>query len=617
MGKIRVLPEVLAHKIAAGEIVERPASVVKELLENALDAQASRIVVRSRNGGMRLICVCDDGVGMNPEDARLAFEHHATSKIVTFEDLSHIHTLGFRGEALPSIASVSRLRLRSREDTANGESPLGTEIEYEGGKLQRVGEISWPAGTEVSVEDLFFNVPARKSFLKSVSTELGHLNRQVIHYALANPHVEFQLVHQDRVVLEAAQAPTLAERVYQILGESFLEHLVSVDYTKQGVHLSGFASLPHEQRSNSSSQFLFVNGRMVRDRVLTHAIHLAYRGLLPSGTYPAVLLFVEIDPQQIDVNVHPCKTEIRFRDSHTLHSTIYHGIEEALLRGKSSGFAGVARDVLASKFAFPSSGVLTQPGGRDSKSATSLGAIHSFQRPGDRLSFSPSQPGKTDRPGRDPEGFTPSNGDPHRFDIPETADLSPSLILLGQFVESFLVAADREGVMLVDQHVAHERILYEQALRALESSPGCPTQRLLIPITLELSASQKLTLEKVLDGLNGNGFEVEWFGAQTIAVKGVPAVASECDVKRLIREILERFDGEDTGLVPLSRLREKIAISVSCRAAIKINTPLSREKMQWMLDELLECRSPYTCPHGRPIVLRLNIEDILRGFKRI
>ena len=619
MGKIRVLPEILAHKIAAGEIVERPASVVKELLENALDAQASRIVVEARNGGMRLISVRDDGEGMSPGDARLAFEHHATSKITVFEDLSRIHTLGFRGEALPSIASVSRLHLRSTERASTQESPLGTEIEYEGGILGEIREISWPAGTEVLVEDLFFNVPARRSFLKSVTTEFSHISRQVIHYALANHGVEFQLLHQGRAVLEASGAATLAERVYQIQGEAFLENLVPVHYERQQVQVSGFTSLPHEQRSNAASQFLFVNGRMVRDRVLTHAIRLAYRDLLPSGTHPVALLFVKIDPQKIDVNVHPCKTEIRFSDSNTVHSAIYHGIEEALLRGKSGGLATVAHDVPAPEFALPPSTSAVPKAGSDPATGT-LAAMRSFQRPaGGSLRFSPSAPGNGDHRVSDPQSRSFTNSDPHRYDIPETVDLSPSPVLLGQFVESFLVAADREGVMLVDQHVAHERILYERSRKALQSSPACPTQRLLIPITVELSASKKLALKRILEGLNANGFEVEWFGGQTLALKGVPAVASECDSERLMAEILDEFEGEEANSdsFTLGRLREKIAVSISCRAAIKINTPLSQEKMQWILDELLRCRSPYTCPHGRPIVLRLNLEEILRGFKRI
>lgn len=599
MGKIRLLPEVLAHKIAAGEIVERPASVVKELLENALDAQATRITVRAENGGTRLIAVGDDGVGMSPEDARLAFEHHATSKISTVEDLSRIRTLGFRGEALPSIASVSRLRLRTSERAAAGESPLGTEIQYQGGSLQAVREISWPAGTEVLVEDLFFNVPARRKFLKTPATEFSHLSRQVVCYALAYPQVEFRFVHRDRPSLEAAPVATLRERAYQLLGESFVAHLVPVAYELEGIQVCGLTSLPHEQRSNAASQFLYVNRRMVRDRVLSHALHLAYRDLIPAGTYPLALLFLEIDPEQIDVNVHPCKTEIRFRDPNRVHRAIYHAAEQALLVRKGSGLAALARDLRPGEVRAPETAPFRPSPARSLQ--------HVFQRhPDSSLGFPAFR------------GAGNGDADPHRSNIPETADLSPIPVVLGQFVESFIVAADREGIMVLDQHVAHERILYEQARRALESASGCPRQQLLVPLTLELTGRRQLLRKEILQALNENGFEVEWFGGDTLALKAVPAPASGCDVERLIREILDSLEPEDAAPgFDLERLREKIALALSCRAAIKINTPLTPEKMQWLIDRLFRCQSPYTCPHGRPIMLRLNIEDLLRGFKRI
>lgn len=627
MARVKVLPEVLAHKIAAGEIVERPASVVKELLENALDACAGRIVVRAEGGGTRLISVADDGVGMSPEDARLAFEHHATSKISCFEDLHRIITLGFRGEALPSIASVSRLRLRTAEQAPVGQTPMGTEIQYDGGDFKGVREISRPAGTEVMVEDLFFNVPARRKFLKTQSTELSHLSRQVIYYALAYPQTEFRLYHGERPGFEATAVSRLEERAYQLLGEAFLQNLVPIEYEKEGVRISGLTSLPHEQRSSAASQFLYVNRRMVRDRVLTHALHLAYRDVIPSGVHPVVLLFVEIDPAEIDVNVHPCKIEIRFRDSNRVHSAIYHAIQEALLRRKANGLASSARDIPL--HSLPEPIVRDQP-------AWAFGN-GPWVRPrlpwgtpclqGEALNSTGDPPGTPSRPGTwDPGLGNPAPGlrsqvsrpEAHRGDIPETAHLSVVPVVLGQFVESFIVAVDRESVLVVDQHVAHERILYERGLAELESSQGlgCPRQQLLVPLTLELNAPQRLALQEILEGLNANGFEVEWFGSSTLAVKAVPSIASECNVERLLEEILQSLDSQERR-IDLRRLREKIAISVSCRSAIKINTPLSAEKMQWLLDALFQCANPYTCPHGRPIILRLGIEEILRGFKRI
>ncbi len=615
MGRVRLLPEILAHKIAAGEIVERPASVVKELLENALDAEATSVSVKADVGGQHLISIRDDGIGMSPEDARLAFQHHATSKLQTFEDLSCIQTLGFRGEALPSIASISRLRLRTVEAPGKGTTNApGTEVQYEGGELRDVRPIAWPRGTEVEVRDLFFNVPARRKFLKTTSTELSHITRQITHYALAHPEVKFVFQHGGRTLLEAAAVETLKERVFQVLGDAFLSHLVPVDYQKEGVQVRGLASLPHEQRSNASSQFLFVNRRMVRDRVITHAIHLAYRDLIPSRTYPVILLFLEIDPQQIDVNVHPAKTEIRFKDTHSVHTAVYHGIEEALLKS-SLNLRSVARDI-------PATFIKSAEPGRAADTSLSETANPFFSAPMDAggHAFSPRNLGgqflSSPRLSREIQ-----SNDPHLQNIPETYHLSPTPVVLGQFVESFIVAADREGVLLIDQHVAHERILYDRALRSFEEGQTWPVQRLLEPVTLELTAQQKSVMDDLLDELNANGFLVDWFGESTAVIRGVPAIASNCDGRKVLQEILDRFQDADSPLLPgensVRRRREKIAISLSCRAAIKINTSLTREKIQWLLDELFACENPYTCPHGRPIILRVNIEDVLRGFKRI
>lgn len=617
MTKIHVLPEVLAHKIAAGEVVERPASVIKELLENSLDAGAKSIKIAAQGGGKSLISVRDNGTGMNREDARLAFQHHATSKIDTFEDISRIQTLGFRGEALPSIASVSRLRMRTIDCAVlDSAPPLGTEVEIFGGKVQKVSDTAWPVGTEVIVEDLFFNVPARRKFLKNPATELRYLSRQIMHYAIACPEVEFQFTHNGRSVLEAPKAEKLSTRLCQVFSESFVENLVPVEYEHEDFHVSGFTSLPHEQRSNSQSQFIFVNRRIVKDRVLMHAIRQAYQDAIPSGTYPVVILFLEIPPAQIDVNVHPSKTEIRFRNSQQIHSALYHGIQEALLKGKSN-FRDLARDLSLKRAPIPGrsgNGVDTSVAKFFQRHASSGQTFPAFLE--SRVP-KPSETGQTSIPAVDSPPATYQHSD----EIPQTDYLSLVPAVLGQFVESFIVAADREGVMLIDQHVAHERILYEQAFRTLHSSNGCTSQQLLVPITYDLNAEQTAMFHHIGQALNSNGFEVDWFGEQTVVIKGVPSFATQCDVQALIREVLTGFSSLDQEKEPtdkdLMRLREKIAIGLSCRAAIKINTPLTKEKMDWLLDELFRCENPYTCPHGRPIVLRLGIEEILRNFKRI
>ncbi|MFB3903224.1 MAG: DNA mismatch repair endonuclease MutL [Acidobacteriota bacterium] len=621
MTRVQVLPEVLVHKIAAGEIVERPASVAKELLENSLDAQATKIVIEADNGGTSRILIRDDGVGMSPEDARTAFKHHATSKISTFDDLSRISTLGFRGEALPSIASVSRMRLRTVERTGAGQGPQpGTEIVYEGGNLKSAGEIAWPAGTEVTVEDLFFNVPARRKFLKSIPTELTHLTRQIMSYALACPNVEFQFSHQKRSVLQATRAADLGERVYQVFGQDFLASLVELDFSNDTVRIRGFTSLPHEQRSTPGSQFLYVNGRSVSDRVLTRAIRDSYQDLIPASVYPVVILFVELDPAEIDVNVHPRKTEIRFRNTSPVYTGICQAIERALVQGKSS-FSALSRPI-------PGSQVQPALGKErlwDMPSAADHPLPERYHLGGFRLT-SPYQASLPSGFQADPiaAGFASMGPppDPHGDDaIPETAHLARSPVVLGQFVESFIVVTERDSVLLVDQHVAHERILYDRALKSMESGENLPVQRLLVPGTLQLDPRQSAVFEHLNDELNRNGFEVDWFGNQTIVVKGVPAMAGHCDAQKLLEEILSSFDTRelrgDRAVEGLERLRQKLAISIACRAAIKINTPLSREKMQWILDTLMLCQDPYTCPHGRPILLRISIEDVLRGFKRI
>ncbi|HUG43698.1 MAG TPA: DNA mismatch repair endonuclease MutL [Acidobacteriota bacterium] len=615
MGRVRVLPEVLAHQIAAGEIVERPASVVKELMENSLDADCSRLHVEVREGGRSLIRVVDDGIGMSRQDCELAFEHHATSKIREADDLTRIATLGFRGEALPSIASVSRIRLKTvaRDEAQRGDAP-GAEIEYRGGRRSSLREIAWAEGTEVTVEDLFFNVPARRSFLKTASTELSHISRQVTVYALAHPAIEFRLLHQGRELVDAPAVDSLQERAFQLFGESFVANLVPLEYELEGVRVGGYTSLPHEQRSNAGSLYLYVNGRMVRDRVLMHAVRLAYRDLIPSSCYPVSLLFVRIDPEQIDVNVHPMKTEIRFRNSQAAHRAICHAIEEALLVHRKN-LSSLARDVSLRP---DSAGVVQSMEAYLHRYSGATPA--SFGRRAFSLSSQPLQGRFALAPSASAD---PSRPDPHADQIPVTDYIPETPVVLGQFVESFIVAVDREGVLVVDQHVAHERILYDQALRQMAGKERVAVQRLLTPVTLDLAPQQRAVSDFLLEQLNANGFEVDWFGRNTLVVKGVPALVGEVDPARLMHQLLEEmetldeFAASDPAEDTLARVRQRIAISLACRAAIKINTPLGPEKMQWMLDRLFRSENPYTCPHGRPIILRMNIEEILRGFKRI
>lgn len=617
MSKIKVLPDILANQIAAGEIVERPASVVKELIENSIDAQSQRIEIDLLAGGKQRIRVKDDGEGMSHDDAILAFEHHATSKISHADDLLSIGTLGFRGEALPSIASVSHLSLRTIERGASS----GTEVEINGGVMKKVKELAWDNGTEVAVRDLFFNIPARRKFLKSTDTELGHVTRLVTQYALAHPDVAFTLAHQERELLCCTPVGSLEERIYQLMGESFLSNLVAFRGAQKNVTVHGFASPPHEQRTNPYSQFFFVNKRTVRDRLISHAIAQAYKAVIPSSLYPVIILFIEIPADQIDVNVHPSKMEIRFREPDVVHELIKASIQAALLQKKSfpefvptasKGSAEEAstepshalrpseqeahREQARFQFGFREVSQAAQPRINQEQTSTHAFPQSPFESP--RLSSSAQK----------------VSGDPARYEMPR--ELSKGRIrAVGQLHDSFILAADADGLLIVDQHVAHERVLYEKTLAQMQSEQIL-SQHLLVPLTFDLTPAQQVSLSSILPELNRNGFEVEQFGGSTIAVKSVPVVASECDVKLLITGILDSLEAGEPA-PDMTRIQEKIAASVACRAAIKINTPLTHEKMQWLIDELVDANVSTHCPHGRPIVLRLGIRDIEKNFKRI
>jgi len=627
MTKIRVLSDLLINKIAAGEIVERPASVVKELVENSLDANAGKIDITVERGGKSRIVIRDDGDGMNRDDALLAFEHHATSKIQTIEDLQNISSLGFRGEALPSIASVSRLILRTAESSPDQEKDRpGTQIEIHGGVIKSVKDIPWAGGTEITVGHLFYNIPARKKFLKADNTESAHIARLVTHYALSKPEIYFSLIHNTRKTMDAPPVKTLKERTFQIFGEQFLDRMIPLDETENAVRIFGMISQPHQRRSSTDAQYYFVNGRMVRDRVLTIALSQVYRGLLPSGTYPAAVLFVEIPPEEIDVNVHPAKTEIRFRQSWHIQSFFRRAMETALHRSRSfAQYQG--REPSGEKLerieAKPASGdELSAPDGYShrvkqrveeyytthDKNATVGGQQHSFQfRPGSSTDSQDMTPDFS-MPVPSP---APSTEDADISDSP--ADRNPWRVL-GQWNESYIVAANREEMVIIDQHVAHERVLYEEVLRQMAAG-DVVQQKLLMPITLELTPSQVLILNQLMERFESNGFEMEPFGQRSILVKAVPALASQCEIRQLILEILERVE-DVPGDYSVEEVKKRVAAGLACRAAVKINTPLSEKKMEYLLDRLMGAEDPTTCPHGRPVVLRIHLRDLEKNFKR-
>jgi DNA mismatch repair protein MutL len=668
MGRIHVLPEHVANKIAAGEVVERPASVVKELLENALDAGATRIKIQIEAGGKKLIQITDDGCGMVRDDALLAFERHATSKIKNAEDLLNISTLGFRGEALPSIASVCRLRLETR--TADQDS--GTIVEITGGKIFRVEEAGLPAGTSITIRDLFFNTPARKKFLKAESTELSHIASLVTHYALAHPDKHFELHSATNAVLVAPPVASYSDRVYQVFGKDVLDQLISVAAEAPLAHiglpqpppwrrkqaeedndsappadpgslrLHGFISKPELQKLNRNSIYTFVNGRLIRDRLIQHALTDAYRNILPQTVFPVVLLFLEMPNAEVDVNVHPSKTEVRFRQQTVMHDFLRDSMRAALMKARP--VPQFVTEIRAHPTANPS---LT-PGARAAAEAgAAMPNFYGAAVPDAFALQAPPQPMITERfhfsegmtvdanaavsvarfpqqaftreqtfggdrcapPFADEsltEAFEPTGGV-----TPVLASLKP----LGQLRESFILAVNLDGLWIIDQHCAHERVLFEKVSRQ-RGRQQVESQRLLMPIVIELTPGQQAIFTEISDELQKNGFEAEPFGARTIAVKIAPAGVQAAEVESMLHELLDQFSHEEQRL-NLEQIRGRIAASIACHAAIKVNMALEHNKMEWLLAELAKTECPMSCPHGRPVVLRYSMKDIQRAFKRI
>jgi DNA mismatch repair protein MutL len=685
MSRIRILPEAVANKIAAGEVVERPASVVKELLENAIDAGAKSIRVETEAGGKRMIRVVDDGHGMTHDDALLAFERHATSKLKTADDLLSISTLGFRGEALPTIAAVSRLLLETRDES----EAEGTRLEFAGGKLVGVKPAGLPTGTTVSVADLFYSVPARRKFLKSDTTELGHIASLVTHYALANPARQFALLTPTQQIIDCPPVEKLAERIYQLFGRQALDELVEIPATsaafraaitepelepseeKSALTVSGFTSRPEIQRVNRNGIYIFVNRRLVRDSLIFHAIHEAYRNILPPTTFPATLLFLEMPYDEVDVNVHPKKTEVRFRRANFVHDFTRDVIRQALMSARSvasfaTATAAGAATALTSSGGFGSLGGIGGANGEDAglKPGTYNGepptaVPHAIIPPmsgaameeigigsgagsdgGFDLTSAPLQPVAQRFSFEAGSAFAsaaaaaatqfaeavprtalanwagnlaaPNADAPATLPHPEQiADLKP----LGQVSASFIVAVNGAGLWLVDQHVAHERVLFEQHLEARRAG-RVEAQRMLMPLVIELSPRQIVIYEKIAEELAANGFEVEPMGPRSVAIQAVPAGVAGPDAEKLLTEILDGLERENAA-ISIETLQAKIAASTACHAAIKVNMPLDHTKMEWLLSELAKTDCPMSCPHGRPVVLRYSVKEIERAFHRI
>jgi DNA mismatch repair protein MutL len=632
MGKIRVLSDAVANKIAAGEVVERPASVVKELLENSLDAGATDIRVDVEGGGRRLIRIADNGCGMLRDDALLAFERHATSKLSDVHDLLAIATLGFRGEALPSIASVSRLVLETRSEFES----TGASVEFAGGKLLRVDEFMRDQGTTITVRDLFFNVPARKKFLRSEQTELAHIASLATHYSLAHPHKAFELRHGAATLLEVTPVETLRERVYQVFGNQTLDELIDLGMIERELQIPaeeegenrvfavrGFVSGPQMQKNNRNSIYLFVNGRLIRDKLLMHALSSAYYNLMPPACFPFALLFLDCDCEEVDVNVHPSKTEVRFRHGTFVHDFVRDAIRDRLIAARPASSLPLLR-MNQPAAALPYS-EFTQRienadfgadpfANRDRPEDLPVFVLQETAAPEPRFNFTDALPEMLPRSRNIPEthGALPGSD---LAEMPQSLSILPDLRPLGQIHDSFIIAAGRDGLWIVDQHVAHERILFEKVLKQ-QASGAVECQQLLMPLVLELTAAQQVEYSRIAEELARMGLDSEPFGQRTIAIKAVPAGVGPGDVEKLVFEILEIAEHE-MRKSSLADLRRNLAASIACRAAIKINMRLDQSKMEWLLRELAATDCPMSCPHGRPIALRYSMKDILKSFHRI
>lgn len=660
MGRIRVLSDQVANQIAAGEVVERPASVVKELLENSLDAGATRIRLEVEGGGRKLIRIVDNGHGMGRDDALLAFERHATSKLRSSDDLLSIATLGFRGEALPSIASVARVQL----DTRQAEDAVGTSLEIAGGNLLRVEDAGLPAGTTIAVRDLFFNTPARRKFLRSEQTELGHVAALVTHYALAHPTKHFELHTSTQALVMAPAVADAGERLFQIFGRETFESLIPVaaeiDFARAGLpepppwkraedweppepgflRMTGFVSKPELQKLNRNSIYVFANGRLIRDRLVLHALTEAYRNIIPPTSFPVVLLFLEMPPQEIDVNVHPAKTEVRFRQGSFVHDFVRDSVRTALMQARPaasffqalhaaptateslmvdvSPLAGVEQPVFA-----PGEQLVSQSEGlieprdvagfelRERMVAPSPGRL-GFEGAGMAVGYGedPANP-LIAQTARDEWATRDAASEEQRPTLNSLASLRP----LGQLRDSFILAVNEEGLWIIDQHVAHERVLFEKILREREVEK-VQRQRLLMPVLVDLLPEQMVTFAEIAEELERNGFEAEPFGPRTLAIKAAPVGLEGKELERMLEEVLGSSD--KTAQVENEELRRtRIAASIACHAAIKVNMPLEGTKIDWLLRELAKTEHPTSCPHGRPIALRYSLKEIQRAFQRI
>jgi DNA mismatch repair protein MutL len=614
--RIKVLPDKVANMIAAGEVVERPASVVKELVENSIDSGASRITVEVTNGGMESISVADDGCGMGRDDALLAFERHATSKIKDESDLERIKTLGFRGEALPSIAAVSRLELATKEEDALA----GTKVLLEGGVVKEVQDVGCPHGTIIVVRDLFFNLPARRKYLKTVTTEMGHIVQAISHRGNANINIHFQLTHNGRKVIDLPPTDDLRERIAGTTGTEVAKEMLKVEYSSQMLanglatpaKVFGYVAPPTLTRPSSSQTITYVNGRHVKNRILYRAVSDAYHTVLPDGRYPVAVLFVEIDHALVDVNVHPTKIEVRFLRENDVYSLVARAVRSSLTSADLTPRFRIAEPVQAD--AGEHAGRINIPIGPGIREGLKVGFDYKYKSQVPKFkSQIPRLKYKNDSVSSPvPPGLPLTLG----LGSDSTKEIAPlsELLYIGQAFDTYIIAQGKKGLFIIDQHAAHERVLYEELTIAFENG-RVETQRLLLPISLELSPSEGSMLSPYLEALGSIGFDIEEMGKNTFVLKAFPAVLSKVDLKEAIRGIVDDATSPSQARKPRKEHDSLIALT-ACRGAIKAGDRLSPEEAKRLIGRLDGASMSYTCAHGRPTAISIDLQELEKKFKR-
>ncbi len=609
MGRIKILPEEIASKIAAGEVIQRPESVVKELIENSIDAGAKNITVILKDAGKALVQVIDDGCGMSEDDAVIAFERHATSKIETYEDLENIRTLGFRGEALASIAAVAQVEMKTRTQ----EDELATLVKIEGGKIIEISKTSHPIGTSIAVKNLFFNTPARRNFLKSNYTEFKHAYEAFIRFAIAYPEISFELISDDELISKF-EATDFETRIKQIFGDEFFKTLIPVDEKTEYVSIYGFISKPEFSRKTKADQFIFLNRRYIINRSINHAVYNAYEHLIDKGNFPSFILMILIDPRHVDINVHPSKLEVKFDDEQGIYNFV-----RAVVKHSLSKFNLIPEIEIE-----PSGGIKLHP---PSEIEEIKQKLINLTEPIKEKIQKEQQYSLEFLTSSFPEAMTAIQA---KEDIKKVEKISQEIqsaisqsveergeegISFMQIHNKYIIAQIKTGIMIIDQHVAHERILYERALDSLNSrSPF--TQQLLFPQTIEVTPADMAVVKEIKEHLESLGFDLRIFGKNTIILYGVPPEVKQGSEKKIFLEIIELYR-ENSNAEPNLSVRENLAKAFACKTAIKAGDKLTPEEIQVLIDQLFLTRNPYVCPHGRPIIVKIPIEELDRKFGRI